>query len=292
MFQDFMTMHYQTIIRSEVLLGQLTNPNWIVVDCRFDLADTDAGRRSYGTNHISGAHYAHLDEDLSGPISVRSGRHPLPDPVVLCNKLGAWGINRASQVVVYDAAGGAMAARLWWLLRWLGHENVAVLDGGWQRWQSQAYPVQQALPVELAIHYPGEANHAVWIGSDQVAYALQQDEIVLLDARAAERFEGRVEPIDPVAGHIPGAINRPLQLNLDNKGCFKTGPQLRQEFEALLAGRSAGEVVHMCGSGVTACHNLLAMEVAGLGGSSLYAGSWSEWIGDPARALSTVKLDD
>ena len=292
MFQDFIYMYYQTIVSSEVLLSQLVNPSWIVIDCRFDLADVEAGRRAYQSGHIAGAYYAHLDEDLSGPITPQSGRHPLPDPDVLCDTLGAWGVTPGSQVVVYDAAGGAIAARLWWLLRWLGHQNVAVLDGGWQRWHSRAYPLQQSTSVTLPSHYPGEANHARWLGSDQVAYALEENEIVLLDARAAERFEGRVEAIDPVAGHIPGAINCPFQLNLDSKGCFKQPAQLWAELQAVLKERSADEVVHMCGSGVTACHNLLAMEIAGLHGSSLYAGSWSEWIRDPARPLSLLKLDD
>jgi len=284
-------MQYQTIVSSDVLLSQLTNPNWIVIDCRFDITDAEAGRRVYRVSHITGAHYAHLDEDLSGPVTAQSGRHPLPDPDVLCDKLGTWGVTPGSQVVVYDAASGAMAARLWWLLRWLGHRKVAVLDGGWQRWQAQAYPRQQAAPVGLASHYPGKASHAGWLDSDQVLHALEQNEIVLLDARAAERFEGRAEAVDPVAGHVPGAINRPLQLNLDNKGCFKPAAQLRQEYEALLTGRAATEVVHMCGSGITACHNQLAMEIAGLGGSSLYVGSWSEWIRDPARPLSLFKID-
>jgi thiosulfate/3-mercaptopyruvate sulfurtransferase len=278
MLQDFIVMLYQTLVSSEVLVNQLTNPNWIVVDCRFSLNDTEAGRWTYQVNHITGAHYAHLDEDLSGPITAKSGRHPLPDADDLCHKLGAWGVTAKSQVVVYDDVGGAMAARLWWLLRWLGHQHVALLDGGWQRWQALDFPVLQTIPVSLPTTYASTENNQIWLTTAQVQQSLEQGEIILIDARAAERFEGKVEPIDSVPGHVPGALNRPLQLNLDHKGCFKTTEQLRSEFGELLNGRAADQVVHMCGSGVTACHNLLAMEYAGLPGARLYPGSWSEWI--------------
>lgn len=271
-------MLYQTLLSSEVLVNQLINPNWIVVDCRFLLNDTEAGRRAYQANHITRAHYAHLDEDLSGPITAKSGRHPLPDPDGLCHTLGTWGITPKSQVVVYDDAGGAMAVRLWWLLRWLGHQHVALLDGGWQRWQELGFPVQQTIPVSLPTTYASTENNQIWLTTAQVQQALEKGKIILIDARTAERFEGKVEPIDPVAGHIPSALNRPLQLNLDHKGCFKSPEQLRSEFGELLNGRATDEVVHMCGSGVTACHNLLAMEYAGLPGARLYPGSWSEWI--------------
>ncbi len=271
-------MLYQTLVSSEVLVNQLTNPHWIVIDCRFSLNDTEAGGRAYQASHITGAHYAHLDEDLSGPIADKSGRHPLPDADDLCHRLGAWGITPKSQVVVYDDGGGAIAARLWWLLRWLGHQHVALLDGGWQRWQDLGFPQQQTIPISLPTAYAAKEDDQLWLTTERVQQALELEEIILIDARSEERFEGRVEPIDAVAGHIPGALNRPLQLNLDRKGCFKSPEKLRSEFEALINGRPTDQAVHMCGSGVTACHNLLAMEHAGLLGARLYAGSWSEWI--------------
>lgn len=278
-------MRYQTIVSSDVLLNYLPDPAWVIIDCRFSLADPEAGRRAWRSSHISGAHYAHLDEELSDPVTAHSGRHPLPALDDLSRVVGSWGVTPKSQVVAYDAAGGAVAARLWWLLRWLGHRDVAVLDGGWQQWRCLAYPVTQSQPVELRSCYPMTNESQAWLSSDEVHRALEDDAILLIDARAAERFAGQVEPIDPVAGHIPGAVNRPQQLNLDKSGRLKPAWQLRDEFEALLADRSPDEVVHMCGSGVTACHNLLAMEYAGLVGSRLYPGSWSEWIRNPNRPV-------
>lgn len=278
-------MRYQTVVSSEVLLNHLPDPGWVVVDCRFALSDPEAGRRAYHAGHISGAHYAHLDQDLAGQVSERSGRHPLPDADAFRRLVGRWGVTPKTQVVAYDDAGGAMAARLWWLLRWLGHRDVAVLDGGWQRWQALGLPVVVTEPVEMPSRYPDLGRGQAWLTSAQVAEALDAHAILLLDARAQERFAGRDEPIDPVAGHIPGALNRPFQHNLDGKGRFKPPAMLAQEYEALLGPRGPAEVVHMCGSGVTACHNLLAMEHAGLAGSRLYPGSWSEWLRDPARPL-------
>jgi thiosulfate/3-mercaptopyruvate sulfurtransferase len=278
-------MRYQTIVSAETLLNHLPDPGWVIVDCRFSLAEPDTGRQAWLASHISGAHYAHLDNDLAGPVTPQTGRHPLPDPDALRHVVGGWGVTPRSQVVAYDDAGGAMAARLWWLLRWLGHHDVAVLDGGWQAWQAAGYPVSPLQPVELPSCYPNHDMPRTWLGSDEVQDALEENEILLVDARAAERFSGRVEPIDPVAGHVPCALNRPCQANLDASGRFKSAEQLRDEFEQLLAGRAADEVVHMCGSGVTACHNLLAMEHAGLSGSRLYPGSWSEWIRSARRPV-------
>ena len=279
-------MHiYRTLVSSELLVNQLTDPHWIVVDCRFSLSDVGAGRQSYLTAHIPRAHYAHLDDDLSGAITRASGRHPLPDPATLSHTFGGWGITPNSQVVVYDDAGGIIAARLWWLLRWLGHERVAVLDGGWQAWQRLGYPEQQVEPVSLPTRYPVAPESSAWLTSDQVNQQLASRSIVLIDARAPERFKGVDEPIDPVAGHVPGALNHPFQLNLGGNGLLKKPEMLRTEYQALIGEYKPDEVVHMCGSGVTACHNLLAMEHAGLLGSRLYAGSWSEWLRDPSRPL-------
>ncbi|MGD8643505.1 MAG: sulfurtransferase [Chromatiales bacterium] len=278
---------FETLVGVDELAARLDDPSWCVVDCRFSLVDTDAAEQAYLQGHIPGARYAHMERDLSGELHDSSGRHPLPDPTELADTFGRWGIGPATQVVVYDDAGGAYAARLWWLLRWLGHAAVAVLDGGWNRWLEGQHPVATAVPPDETggQFEPGEALE-YWLASDSVLTALGRGEICLVDARAAERFRGEQEPIDPVAGHVPGAINRPYGENLIPDGRFKTPELLRSEFEQLLDGRPASQAVHMCGSGVTACHNLLAMQIAGLGGSSLYAGSWSEWIRDPSRPVA------
>ncbi len=276
-------MRYSTLISTDVLARHISDPTWVVIDCRFSLADPAAGGMLYAGRHIPGAHYAHLDRHLSARITDTTGRHPLPDPELLCQRLGEWGITPQSQVVVYDDAGGAIAARLWWLLRWLGHDAVAVLDGGWSRWCDAGGAQQKSVPVTLPCNFPGQPDNSRWLTTAQLQEALAKDEIVLIDARAPERFSGEMETIDPVAGHIPGAINYPFQNNLNRVGLFKPADHLRSAFESLLQGRAPQQVVHMCGSGVTACHNLLAMEIAGLTGSRLYAGSWSEWIRDRER---------
>lgn len=278
-------MRYTTLISTETLARHISDPAWVVIDCRFSLADPAAGGMLHADRHIPGAHYAHLDRHLSSRITETSGRHPLPDPEQLCQRLGEWGVTPHSQVVVYDDAGGAFAARLWWLLRWLGHEAVAVLDGGWSRWVQEGGMQQKPVPATLPGNYPGKPNESLWLTTAQLQEELEKGEILLIDARAPERYRGEVEPIDPVAGHVPGAINHPFQNNLNSLGLFKPADHQRRTFDALLDRRSPQQVVHMCGSGVTACHNLLAMEVAGLGGSRLYAGSWSEWIRDRARPV-------
>ncbi len=276
-------MRYSTLVSTDVLASHISDPAWVVIDCRFSLADAAAGGMLYAGRHIPGAHYAHLDRHLSARVTDLTGRHPLPEPEMLRQRLGEWGITPQSQVVVYDDAGGAIAARLWWLLRWLGHEAVAVLDGGWSRWCEAGGEQQKMVPVTLPSSFVGQPNNRMWLTTDQLQEALAKDEIVLVDARAPERFSGEVEQIDPVAGHIPEAVNHPFQNNLNRVGLFKPADHLRHAFEPLLRGRLPQQVVHTCGSGVTACHNLLAMEIAGLTGSRLYAGSWSEWIRDRER---------
>ena len=276
-------MRYSTLVSTDVLASHISDPSWVVIDCRFSLTDPAAGSMLYAGRHIPGAHYAHLDRHLSAPITDTAGRHPLPNPELLCQRLGEWGITPQSQVVVYDDAGGAIAARLWWLLRWLGHEAVAVLEGGWSRWCEAGGEQQKAVPVTLPSSFIGQPDNRMWLTTDQLQEALAKGEIVLIDARAPERFSGEVEPIDPVAGHIPEAVNHSFQNNLNRVGLFKPADHLRLAFEPLLHGHPPQQVVHMCGSGVTACHNLLAMEIAGLKGSRLYAGSWSEWIKDRER---------
>lgn len=275
---------FTTLIDSATLADHLADPDWVVVDCRFDLARPGAGREAYALGHVPGARYAHLDEDLSGPLTHDSGRHPLPEPGRLTVTLRQWGIGKATQVVCYDDCGGMYAARLWWMLRWLGHGAVALLDGGLPAWIDAGHGLQAGAEAPSA---PGDFEPMLradcWLSTDAVA----QGSLDLWDAREPARYRGEVEPIDPVAGHIPGARNVPCSENLGADGRFLPAPALRQRFDAVLAGEAPGQVVHLCGSGVTACHNLLAMEIAGLGGSRLYPGSWSAWISDPARPVAT-----
>lgn len=279
-------MAYTTLISAQTLNQNLNNPNWIVVDCRFSLADTEAGAKAYRHGHIPNARYAHLDKDLSSQITDFTGRHPLPNFASLVKKLGDWGISNNSQVVVYDDAGGAFAGRLWWLLRSLGHDYVAVLDGGIKQWQKLSLPITAALPTVKPAAFRPYLNDNAWLSAAQVRDGLAAKSICLIDARTPERHRGEQEPIDPVAGHIPYALNRAFQLNLDRNGLFLAPEQLRQQFKQLTGSAEPKQVVHYCGSGVTACHNLLAMEHAGLTGSKLYAGSWSEWIRNKNRGVA------
>lgn len=275
---------------SETIIEHPERDNWIIVDCRFSLADPEQGIKEYKTGHLPGAFYAHLDNDLSAPTSKATGRHPLPNPASWFSTLQSWGLNPQSQVIVYDHGSGAVAARLWWMLRWSGHRRVALLDGGFRSWQEAGLPVEtETAQRHQESHLTSyAADDALWIDTQQLIDELPR--ITLLDARSPERFYGRSEPIDPVAGHIPGAINIPLEQNLDQNGKFLPAGRLRQRF-LKLGGlgenlQNQVDIVHMCGSGVTACHNILAMEIAGLTGSRLYVGSWSEWIRDPTRPIA------
>lgn len=257
----------------------------VVVDVRFDLADTASGERRYREGHLPNAHYLHLDRDLSGAKTGSNGRHPLPERAAFARTIGALGIAPTTPVVCYDGEGGVYAARLWWLLRWLGHSDVAVLDGGLQAWQRAGGAMVREPATALGgAPYPERPSLVLLVDADVVAARPPQR--MLLDARSGERFRGESEPIDRVAGHIPGAFQRFHRANVDDHGEFKTPAQLHDEFTALLGERAATDVIHSCGSGVTACHNLLAMEHAGLGGSALYAGSWSEWSADPKRPIA------
>jgi thiosulfate/3-mercaptopyruvate sulfurtransferase len=279
-------MNYTTLISAEILYQHLNDPNWIIIDCRFSLADTDAGFSAYRHGHIPNARYAHLNNDLSSRITDFTGRHPLPNMKELINKLGDWGIDNNSQVVVYDDVNGAIAGRLWWLLRNLGHDKVAVLDGGFEYWHKRLYPVTTILPTIKPSVFRAYLTDNSTLTALEVQNSLAQKTICLIDARTPERYHGEHEPIDPVAGHIPSAINRPFQLNLDSNGLFLSAEDLRSQFKQLIGNKNPQQVVHTCGSGVTACHNLLAMEVAGLAGSKLYAGSWSEWIRNKNRPIA------
>lgn len=278
---------FRTLIDAKTLATRIADPNWVICDCRFRLSDADAGWRAYAQAHIPGARYVHLNDDLAGPVGANTGRHPLPDPARLADALGRCGIDRSTQVVAYDDSFGSMAARLWWLLRWLGHDAVAVLDGGIQAWQRAGGALNGDVPVVTPKRFVAQPNDALWVDADFVQRALADGTHVVIDARAEERFSGEREPFDKVAGHVPGAINLPFEDNLSIASTFQSPAELRAQYAPLLAGKSPTQTIHMCGSGVTACHNLLAMEHAGLAGAKLYAGSWSEWITDARRPVAT-----
>jgi thiosulfate/3-mercaptopyruvate sulfurtransferase len=278
-------MPFTTLVSVAELAAHLDDPSWVVVDCRHNLADADAGERAYREAHIAGARFLHMDRDLSGAKTGTNGRHPLPQVAGIVATLGRAGIDDSKQVVAYDQNNGMWASRLWWITQWLGHPAAAVLDGGLDRWIAEGHPVSVEAPrVQPATFIARQAMPTA--SANEIVSHLDDRALVVLDARAPERYRGDVEPIDPVAGHIPGAINRPFNANVDAQGIFKPARQLRAEFQTLLGDASPTAIVHQCGSGVTACHNVLAMSVAGLPGSRLYPGSWSEWIADPARPVA------
>ncbi|GAB7129115.1 sulfurtransferase [Silvimonas sp. JCM 19000] len=274
------------LLSVDQLASALTDPKLVVVDCRNDLLSPDSGRAAWQAGHIPNAIYLHVDADLSGPRNGANGRHPLPAPLWLAARLGSLGIGNDSRVVAYDAAGGMYAARLWWLLGWLGHDNVQVLDGGFPAWQAAGRPISEERPVPLAAVFVPHVRSNRVVNATQVMGNLRESAFQVVDARSPSRFRGEGETMDPVGGHIPGALNRFYADNLVD-GHFKPIEQLQQEWRELLGAIPPADVVHQCGSGVTACHNLLAMAVAGYNGGRLYAGSWSEWVADPARPVAT-----
>lgn len=277
---------FETLVTVTELSRHIDNQQWRIFDCRHRLAAPDYGQQAYHQGHIPHAVFLHLDRDLSGTKTGKNGRHPLPDPQTLANCLGHWGVDESIQVVAYDDQGGMFAARLWWLLRWLGHRRVAVLDGGFPAWLAAGLPLETVVPSFSPAHFVIQPGVTV-LNADAVLTHLHQGDRLIIDARSGDRFAGENETLDPVGGHIPGAVNRFFGQNLNANGYFKSPEQLRGEFEPLLAERPANTIIHQCGSGVTACHNLLAMEIAGLTGSCLYAGSWSEWCADPSRPMVT-----
>jgi thiosulfate/3-mercaptopyruvate sulfurtransferase len=280
-------MTFGPLIDAQALARELDLGRCIVVDCRFTLTDPPAGRAAYERGHIPGARYAHLDDDLARHPRSGEGRHPLPDRERFTALLGGWGIGRDDAVVAYDEGSGAIAARLWWLLGWVGHERRAVLDGGLAAWQAAGLPLEQAQPEARARRYDARPPQRDGVVATKDLAADQAAGGLLVDARAAPRFRGEQEPIDPKAGHVPGARNRPFSANVTSTGRFRPPAELRAELTEMLDGRSPDRLIAMCGSGVTACHLLLAMDLAGLPGGRLYAGSWSEWIRDPARPIAT-----
>lgn len=279
-------VNYDNLVSPAILARQLMKPDWVIVDCRFDLADPDAGRHLWTRSHIPGAIFADLEQDLSAPATATSGRHPLPDPADLAECFSAWGIGMNTQVVAYDDSNGAYAARVWWLLRWLGHQTVAVLNGGLNAWRRAGLPLTDEAPDIKPDHFEMRLQSNMTVDADELEKSLQQDYVVL-DARSAPRFLGDEEPLDQQAGHIPGAHNFPFTANLDRHGAFLPAAELRVYFDAARQNTPAEHIICMCGSGVTACHNLLAMHIAGLHGARLYPGSWSEWSKDPQRQVAT-----
>jgi len=279
-------MSYTTLISPSELAEHIDDPDWRVVDCRFWLDDTEKGRRDYLDAHIPGAVYAHLDEDLSGEVvSGETGRHPLPYLEDFIEQLSIWGIGENVQVVAYDDRGGAMAARLWWMLRWLSHEAVAILDGGWQHWVKDGYPVSDQVPSPERLRFNPDIRPELLVTTEQVEALREDPDYVLVDSRTSERYRGENEPIDPVAGHIPGALSAPYPENIDSSGRFLPRASLRERFNSILGEVPPDRAVFYCGSGVTSVHNIIAMLHSGLGEGKLYLGSWSEWITDSSRPV-------
>lgn len=286
-------MAFTTLISATELSTHLNNPDWVIVDCRHDLTNRDAGHAAYLAGHIPTAQFAHLDDDLAGdkiaPDGTFCGRHPLPERDAFVATLRRWGINQQTQVVVYDDHGGMFAARLWWMLRWVGHEAVAVLNGGLPAWIAAANSVTPDLTTVVSLAKQGNLqlrpSLVTTVNADDILRDLAQTSRTIIDARAPDRYRGENETLDPVGGHIPGARNRFFKDNLQADGHFKSAQQLREEFSVLI--KDPNKSVMQCGSGVTACHNLLALETAGLLGAALYPGSWSEWCADSARPIAT-----
>ena len=281
-------MPYTTLISTQELAARLDEPDWAVIDCRFALVDTEQGRQEYQQSHIAGAVYAHLDNDLSGPIIPgKTSRHPLPEIETFTQTVSNWGIDNTTQVVAYDAMGGAFAARLWWMLRWLGHKSVAVLDGGWPRWQQEDQPVRSGVESRQPRSFIPQPRPELLVEADAVMEIRSDPDHHLFDSRSADRYRGENETLDPVAGHIPGAVCLPFAENLGVDGAFLSPEVLKARFEEQLGDVPCERAVFYCGSGVTAAHNVLAMVHAGLGEARMYAGSWSEWITDPERPVAT-----
>jgi thiosulfate/3-mercaptopyruvate sulfurtransferase len=278
---------WRTLVSTAVVAEHLDDRGWVVIDCRFDLAAPERGEREYLEAHVPGAVYAHLDRDLSGSRTGTNGRHPLPTPDQLIATFRRLGIDATMQVVAYDQESGMWASRLWWLLRYMGHEGCAVLDGGFARWVKEGRPTRAGAEEAPRREFTGTPRDTMWLRVGDVERLIGDPARRIIDARAPDRYEGRTEPIDRVAGHIPGAVNHFFKQNLSPDGTFLPLEELRARLEATLDGVAPDKAISYCGSGVTACHNLLALEHAGLSGATLYAGSWSEWSSDAARPVET-----
>ena len=277
-------MNYTCLISAKGLRSIINHTGLVIFDCRHDLFNADFGWKSYSESHIPTAVFASVDQNLSGEPNGKNGRHPLPDIETFCNWLGDNGVSNESQVIAYDSSGGMYGARLWWMLRWMGHQKVAVLNGGWQAWLDQSYEVNVEKNEIVRESFTPDVQ-TLKVDEDEILNASPK-QLRLIDARTNSRFHGIGEKLDPVGGHIPGALNRYFENNLDNKGFFKSGSELKEEFSRLIGMTNPRNIVHTCGSGISACHNLIAMEASGLKGSRLYPGSWSAWISDEKRPIA------
>ena len=284
-------MNYTSIINAEQAIENLDDPNWRFIDCRFDLNNVHAGIENYRTGHIPNAVYADLNKDLSSPVTQKTGRHPLPEIKDITERLGSWGIRPDTQVVVYDDVFGSYAGRLWWLLRWLGHNKVAVLNGGLSQWERLQLPLTKNVPTPEPTQFIAQPDISMIADTSIVEQSVSSPDIKLIDVRDTDRYQGLREPIDKIAGHVPGAINLPWKTNLDQNGLYLEKPELITHYESLLSkdGLAEPNLVFMCGSGVTACHSLVALEFLNIHGARLYPGSWSEWIIDPQHPVETVQ---
>jgi len=281
---------YDKIVSTAELAAHLNDPEWIILDCQHDLINHAFGRESYAREHIPGAHFVAMERDMAGVKTGRNGRHPLPTPEALAATFSRLGITAGRQVIAYDSSQNNYAGRVWWTLRWLGHMSVAVLDGGLGKWKSEARGLTTEVPVPKAAVFTGRAKDNMQVSADTILAAIGKPGLQVVDARAPERYSGAAETIDPVGGHIPGALLRFGKENINPDGTYKSPEVLRADFTRLLGDTPPDQVVHQCGSGVSACNNIIAMELAGLPGAKLYVGSWSEWCSDPARPVATGTL--
>ena len=278
---------HDSLISPQIVNEHLEDSNWRFFDCRYVLTEPDKKQAEFAVSHLPGALYAHMNRDLAAPpIPGKTGRHPLPEKQELIKLFSTWGIDHAVQVVIYDDTGGAYAVRLWWMLRWLGHDAVAVMDGGWPRWIKEGRPVSADLIIPKAVEFKANQREHWLVTAEDVRNYFDNPEVRVLDARSRDRYRGENETLDPVAGHIPGAVSAPFVENLDPDGNLKSKSELRKMYLELLDGSPAEKASSYCGSGITACHNILAMYYAGLGNSRLYSGSWSDWITNPERLVA------
>ena len=282
-------MSYKTIISEKELKNNISNNDFIIFDTRCDIKDSGYGIDSYTEGHIENSIFVDVDTDLASEKLQGTGRHPLPKIETFCDKLSHWGMDNNKQVVIYDDAGGAFAGRMWWMLRWLGHEDVAVLDGGLNSWVKNGNKLITSPTLFKKSYFEPTINNEMIATLRDVENAQHVLNTILLDARSKERYEGISDPVDPIAGHVPGAISHPLGTNLDRTGKFKDKEELKHNFDKISHDLKEKEIISMCGSGITACHNILALEIAGIKNAKLYVGSWSEWITDPNRAVVTIK---
>jgi len=283
-------MTYKTIINADDLIKNLDNDNFSIVDCRCDIKDTSYGIDAYNEGHIPNAIFADIDNDMASEKTSTSGRHPLPNPEKLAEKLSQWGIDAEKQVVIYDDAGCAFAGRVWWILRWLGHKGgVAVLNGGLGAYMKAGGKLVTSQTSKSRLSYKVDVNNNLHVDIETVTDAQYKMDALLVDARSRERYLGVKDEVDPIAGHVPGAISHPLGKNLDKNGLFKSPEELKLEFNKLIGDNNPKDIISMCGSGITACHNIIAMEIAGIKGVRLYVGSWSEWITDSKRPIAKIE---